>query len=189
MTSYHGYDPELYSLGLRYTLSKDFLDSHFALLLDMYKYLRVQMLFIQKYDNILKFLLWNASSSLSGFITWLKNNLRDFALQQICMITLKNCTRYSKWLLNGEMMSTFPTLNLPKSVLLLFCSCCWVKMKMCQWSYLGFFPFHQFQLHFFHRYMYVYFNFVQMGCMNQCISWYRLQVTPYFRWLFFFWHV
>lgn len=80
MTSYHGYDPELYSLGLRYTLSKDFLDSHFALLLDMYKYLRVQMLFIQKYDNILKFLLWNASSSLSGFITWLKNNLRDFAL-------------------------------------------------------------------------------------------------------------
>lgn len=122
MTSYHGYDPELYSLGLRYTLSKDFLDSHFALLLDMYKYLRVQMLFIQKYDNILKFLLWNASSSLSGFITWLKNNLRDFALQQMCMITLKNCTRYSKWLLNGEMMSTFPTLNLPKSVLLLLLS-------------------------------------------------------------------
>lgn len=45
---------------LGYTLSQDILASHFALLLDIHKYLRGQ----KKYEKLPRFLGWNASVSL-----------------------------------------------------------------------------------------------------------------------------
>lgn len=55
-----------------YTLSKDILHLHLASLLDNYKYLKIQTMFIKKYEKFPRSLSRNAPVSLLGFNTMLK---------------------------------------------------------------------------------------------------------------------
>lgn len=96
---------DLYRLGTYsrvYTLFKDIYAAHFPKLFDIYKCLRIETIFIQYIEKIPRILLWNATFSLSDFITRLKiKSTEDFAtdLKISRLKTLKNCAKFSDWLL------------------------------------------------------------------------------------------
>lgn len=68
------------------------------------------------------------------------------------MITLTYCARHSKWLSNGEKISTFSITNLLKIDII-----------------FRYVPFNRFKLHFINRYMYMYFLRRDICCINTCI--------------------
>lgn len=72
---------------------KIYIDSHFAKILDIYVYLRVQTTFVQKYKKKIQNSPLKHPLSLIKFQYTAKNCYIywDFVLQQTRMITLKNC--------------------------------------------------------------------------------------------------
>lgn len=56
----------LQRFSICYTLSQDIVNPYIAKVVNIYKYLQVRTIFIQKYEHIL---FWNALSSLSCFNT------------------------------------------------------------------------------------------------------------------------
>lgn len=108
-------------------------------------------IFIQKYEILQEFsvetflLVYQISKRGLKFEIF-----KDYVLEQTHMITLKNCVRYSKRLLNGDKMSTFTLLI---SVRNLF-SFKWIftRRNDYMWIRLSWnFHFQRFKLHFFLR--------------------------------------
>lgn len=93
---------DFYRLGTYSRVFKDIYAAHFPKLFDIYKCLRIETIFIQYIEKIPRILLWNATFSLSDFITRLKiKSTEDFAtdLKISRLKTLKNCAKFSDWLL------------------------------------------------------------------------------------------
>lgn len=84
-------------------------------------------------------------------------------LQQTRVITLKYCAKQSEWLLNREKLSNVFFITLHKKHIFFFVSFPEWKMVMCEYNYLGYVHFHQFQLPF---HVYLLFEIFQMCCKN-----------------------
>lgn len=73
--SYFRQNFERVNYKLNYTLSQDILNSNFAKLLDIYRYLRVIKMFIQRYENFPRFLRLGYQISIHSLKMWF---LREF---------------------------------------------------------------------------------------------------------------